>query len=184
MNHRFNYQNEILKSNLNAKRIGGKVLQVLGFASALGMANPATAQTTYTFGAGEACPFPLRIDIVGTQPVYREFRDKNGNVVRFLSAGRGTTNTSTNLATGASITVKPNGGSVSRGTLSEDGALTTFVGTGFNGIISFPNDKPNGASDILYIGRVVYTIDADGIWTLIATSGKQTDICATLSPTP
>src|SRR4051794_16942356 len=97
-----NHQKETLKSNLTATRIGGKVLQVLGLASALGMANPAAAQTrTYTFGPGDACPFAIRIDLVGSQPVYREFLDKNGNVVRFLSAGRGTTNTTTNLETGA-----------------------------------------------------------------------------------
>jgi hypothetical protein len=40
---------------------------------------------------------------------------------------------------------------------------------------------PAGPSTTLYVGRVVYTVDADAVFTLQSTSGRETDICATLT---
>jgi hypothetical protein len=34
---------------------------------------------------------------------------------------------------------------------------------------------------MLYVGRVVFTVDASGFWTLNSTSGNSMDICAALS---
>jgi hypothetical protein len=40
---------------------------------------------------------------------------------------------------------------------------------------------PAGSSTTLYVGRVVFTADADSNFTLVSTSGTATDICAALS---
>jgi hypothetical protein len=168
------------------KKVGLAGLTALTLASTIGVANLAGAQTVSdTLPAGLGCSFPLTYTLVGQQPVSKQWKDENGKVVRLLQAGKGTTNTLTNANTGASITLKPSGGSVSRGTLSTDGTFYTYVATGFNTLIWFPSDVPAGPATTLYIGRVVYTVDiATGTYTLVGTSGKQTDICALLSPTP
>ena len=61
-----------------------------------------------------------------------------------------------------------------------DGSQTVTV-TGHNVLILFPSDVPAGPSTTLYVGRVVYTIGTDGVFTLVSTSGTATDICAALS---
>ena len=33
-----------------------------------------------------------------------------------------------------------------------------------------------------YVGRIVYTVDESGVFTLVSTSGRSTDICAALAP--
>jgi hypothetical protein len=48
-------------------------------------------------------------------------------------------------------------------------------------LILFPSDVPEGPSTTLYVGRVVFTIDDAGVFTVVSTSGKSTDICAELS---
>jgi hypothetical protein len=40
---------------------------------------------------------------------------------------------------------------------------------------------PAGPTTTLVVGRVVFTIGADGVFTLVSTSGTTTDICAALS---
>jgi hypothetical protein len=188
MNHRFNSKNEFLKRKTNGRKIGGKILFLLAFTGVLvitdvNAAPPTSGDPIRTdLPPGLGCNFALTIIQEGTQPVRREFTDKNGNVVRLLTAGKGITNTYINAETGASITIKPSGGSVSKTTLNPDGS-STVVATGFNGLILFPSDIPTGPSSTLYIGRLVYTVDASGVFTVIGSSGKQTDICATLSAT-
>jgi len=41
-------------------------------------------------------------------------------------------------------------------------------------------DVPAGPSTTLYVGRVVFTVDTSGVFTLQSVSGKSTDICAAL----
>ena len=53
--------------------------------------------------------------------------------------------------------------------------------TGHNVLILFPSDVPAGPSTTLYVGRVVFTADVNGIFTLVSTSGTSTDLCAALS---
>ncbi|MFN8490788.1 MAG: hypothetical protein U0350_24565 [Caldilineaceae bacterium] len=48
-------------------------------------------------------------------------------------------------------------------------------------IILFPTDVPAGPSTTQYVGQVVYTVDAAGVFTLQQVSGQTTDICAALS---
>ena len=54
--------------------------------------------------------------------------------------------------------------------------------TGHNVIILFPTDFPAGPSTIQYVGRVLYTVSADGTntFTLRQVSGTRSDICAAL----
>jgi hypothetical protein len=148
-------------------------------AAGLGLSGSAMADFTVVFPAGNACPFDLQIDGSGGHQVQREFFDKNGNLVRTLSAGTGSALVFTNLGTGATLALQSNGAvtHVTKG----PGGLDTWVSTGHNVIILFPTDTPAGPSTTLYVGRVEYTVDVNFTFTLLRSSGKNTDICAELS---
>ncbi len=183
MNHHIDLQVSSIKQKVKAaKKIGATAITTLAMLGVLGPTTPAAADD---FSAGIACSFQLRYTATGGEHrVCRGFTDQNGNKVCLFSAGKGTTNTFTNLDTGASLTINPGGGSVSRTTINSDGTQTV-VATGFNGLIFFPSDVPAGPSTTLYLGRVVYTVDpSTGVFTLLGSSGQKIDICAALSPTP
>ena len=130
--------------------------------------------------AGEACDFELAVDLAGgDRRVERTFRDDDGNPVRTISAGVGSQLTFTNLANDA-MTALPANGAVMNTVFNADGSQTV-TSTGHNVLILFPTDVPAGPSTTLYVGRVVYTVDDDGVFTLQSTSGRETDICAALS---
>jgi hypothetical protein len=130
--------------------------------------------------AGLACDFELALDSAGGDSrVERTFVDAEGNPVRMLSAGVGSQLTFTNLSNDATIALRANG-AVMHTVFNSDGSQTVTV-TGHNVLILYPTDVPAGPTTTLYVGRVVYTIDPDGVWTLESTSGKDTDICAALS---
>lgn len=129
--------------------------------------------------AGTACDFDLRIEIRGGNQVVKEFRDKNGEVVRTLSAGKGSALAFTNLSTGAKFALKANG-AVTHTRFNPDDSSTVAI-TGHNVLILFPTDVPAGPSTTLHVGRVVYTVDTNGVFTVQKVSGKKTDICAILS---
>lgn len=136
-----------------------------------------------TVPAGLGCPnFDLRITVdESVNRVFKEFHDRNGNLVRVLSAGRGVTETLTNVLTDTSVTFKT-GGSVSRTTPNPDGTYTLTL-TGHNIVIIFPTDQPPGPRSTLYLGKVVFTISDPVNNTFLGiqqTSGKQVDICAIL----
>ncbi len=57
----------------------------------------------------------------------------------------------------------------------------TTVMTGHNILILFPTDIFAGPSTTLYVGRVAFTVDANGVFTLGSTSGSSMDICAALA---
>jgi hypothetical protein len=138
------------------------------------------ADFSFVLPAGTACTFDLQIDGSGAgNQVYREFTDKSGNVVRTLTAGTGFGLTFTNLGTGATLSLKSNG-AVTHVTKGPDG-VDTWVSNGHNIIIMFPTDSPPGPSTTLYVGRVVYTVDSNFTFTLLESSGRNTDICAALS---
>jgi hypothetical protein len=158
----------------------------LAVASALAVGTPvpvsaAAPNFTIDLPAGVACAgFDLRVEGAGDKRIMREFTDRNGNVVRLLSAGKGFTLTFTNLDTDESLTVQSNG-SVERTTINSDGTRTV-VSTGHNVLILFPTDIPAGPSTTLYVGQIVYTVvDATQVFTLQSTSGTTTDICALLA---
>lgn len=130
--------------------------------------------------AGLACPtFGLRVEQAGGEHrVFRTFHDRFGSDVRVLQAGQGFDLRFTNLASNAQLTLKGNG-SVSVTRPNPDGS-STVQATGHNVLILFPTDDPPGPTTRLYVGRVVYTVDASGTFTLLQTSGRQFDICAAL----
>ena len=145
-------------------------------------AQSASAQdATQDYPAGYACAgFDLRIEIwFNPNRVIKTFTDKNGNVVRVLTAGKGSRLSFTNLVTDANLSLKPNG-AVEHIELGPDG-LQTVVLTGHSVLILFPTDVPAGPSTTLYVGRVVFTVDQSSVFTLKSTSGKSSDICAALS---
>lgn len=142
---------------------------------------PALAEETFdlTFPAGWGCDFALGINIApAANRVTREFTDSSGNVVRTISAGRGSTLSFTNVVSGASVGLKSNG-SVMKATSNPDGSSTVSA-TGHNVIILFPTDVPAGPTTTLYVGRVVYTSTAASDFTIVSTSGHARDICAEL----
>lgn len=157
----------------------GALLIVLLMAFA---APPARAENppSLVLPAGLACSdFDVQFDFEGQPQVNKEFYDKDGNLVRVLLAGRGSVITFTNLSSGASLTYKT-GGSVSHVTFNPDGTVTV-VNTGHNVIVLFPTDIPAGPSTTLFIGRVVYTVDTNGVFELQEVRGRSIDICAGLA---
>jgi hypothetical protein len=130
--------------------------------------------------AGEACEFELGVDLAGgDRRVDRTFRDADGNPVRTLSAGVGSQLTFTNVSNDATLALRANG-AVMRTVFNADGSQTV-TSTGHNVLILFPADVPAGPSTTLYVGRVVYTVDENAVFTLQSTTGTATDICAALA---
>lgn len=132
------------------------------------------------FPAGLACPtFDLRIDGFGDGPkVFRTFSDRDGNIVRTLTAGTGFALVFINDTTHEAFPLRANG-AVTRTTFNPDGSQTQVL-TGHNIVILFPADAPPGPSTTLHVGRVVIDIDAAGTFTVRQHSGTALDICAEL----
>ena len=155
------------------------VVFTLMWAVMLGSGTPAIAvdpPDVVIFPAGTACGFDLQIEISSNpNQVNRQFTDKNGNVVRMLTAGKGSALVFTNLSNGETLSLKPSG-AVQRTTINADGSQTVSL-TGNNVLILFPTDKPAGPSTTLYVGQVTFTADSNGVFTLQSASGKSTDIC-------
>ena len=160
-------------------RVAGRCL-ACAFATGLASVGLPAAADTFTYPAETACEFELEIAVSGGDKLQSmEFRDKDGNLVRTFLGGKGFDLVFTNGAAGDSLTLKGNG-SVMQETPNPDGTFTDVL-TGHNILILFPTDDPPGPSTTLYVGRVVYTRDADFNFTLQSTSGKSVDICAALS---
>jgi hypothetical protein len=159
-------------------------LRALGVAvAAAGMiiagAASASAAEPIVLPSGIGCAFELRIDVSGGKQQYREFTDQNGNVVRTISAGRGTDLVFTNAENGKSISLRSNG-SVSRTRVNPNGSTST-VATGHNVLILFPSDVPAGPTTTLYVGQVSWDVDSAGVFTLTGHAGQTTDICAAIA---
>jgi hypothetical protein len=142
------------------------------------------ADQTISLPEGVACPdFPLRIEITNNpNRVVKEFMDRNGNVVRIIEAGKANDFLLTNVETGKTIFFKGRG-SAAKTTVNADGT-TTVENNGHTGVVLFPSDVPlpggTVPSTTLYVGRVVYTIEANGVYTLQSAAGRTVDICAEL----
>jgi hypothetical protein len=153
----------------------------LALASAVAVATAAPASAaTISLPAGTACEFPLDIELSGGKRIVREFTDQNGNLVKVIEAGKGFDLTFTNTSPGGESIAFPSNGSVSKTTINADGS-STVQATGHNVVIFFPTDVPAGPSTTLYEGRLVYTVDTAGVFTLQSSSGPTTDICALLA---
>ena len=163
-----------------SKRISVAAAVALTTALAVSADAAVAAEHDVVFPAGTACDFELAVDLAGgDKRVERTFVDANGNPVRKLSAGVGSQLTFTNLSNDATIALRANG-AVMQTVFNADGSQTVTA-TGHNVLILFPTDVPAGPSTTLYVGRVRYTVDTDGVFRLESTSGTATDICAALS---
>lgn len=158
----------------------------LAAAALVAPAQPAVADFAYILPAGLACDFNLGYAGTGGNLVTNEYFDANGNKVRMLEAGKGVLLTYTNYGTkpkkpvaGESITIRTDG-SVTETVYNPDGSRTVTA-TGHNGLIMFPTDVPAGPSTIHYIGKVVFTVDKNEVFTLVSTSGQSLDVCAELA---
>jgi len=178
---------QLMESTMNLKTNRGQnksvislmiVALVLTLASVQGSIDRASADEV-SLPAGLACAnFPLTIATTGDWPQnFKEFLDKDGNVVSWLLVGKGVDFVFTNGDTGVTFSLKGKG-SVSRYFFNPDGSYM-FTGTGQNVIILFPTD-PGGPSTKEYLGTVSFTADADGSWSPLEASGSITDICAAL----
>src|SRR3954467_14949627 len=170
------------RANARLVRAGAAMLVTLICSTSQSIAAepPGPPDADLVLPAGVACPgFDLEVEIWNNDNrVTREFTDKNGNVVRLLTAGQGNALTFTNLSTGKTLSPTPNG-AVEHITLNADGSFTEVL-TGHNVLILFSTDLPAGPSTTLYVGRVVFTVDTRGVFTVQSTSGTATDLCAAL----
>lgn len=168
-----------------------KSIRIVAAAVAAGILGAATAQPSLAapptptspppdllLPAGTGCPgFDLGIKWSGGNVHTKEFTDRNGEPVRVISAGKGFDITYSNG--GTSVTVKTPG-SVSKTVFNADGTQTV-TSTGHNGLVLFPTDVPAGPTTTHYTGRIVYTVDPTGVFTLVSTAGQERDICAELA---
>jgi hypothetical protein len=164
------------------RRLGASVLAAAALVAVASPA-PAVAAPPYdaVIPAGVACAdFDLGLNTDSDpRTIFREFTDRDGNVVRTITAGKGPDLTFANVSSGTEITLKGNG-FVTRTTLNDDGTQTV-VNTGHTVIILSPADVPAGPSTTLFVGRVVFEIDADGVFTILSTSGRTRNLCAELA---
>jgi hypothetical protein len=151
------------------------------------MAAPAFADLII-LDAGLACPdFNLGIEATGGNLHTKDFVDKNGNLVKSITAGKGVVLTYTNFGPdpddpmeGQSISIDTSG-SVSQTTVNPDGTLTVTA-TGHNGLVMFPSDVPAGPTTTHYTGKIVFHIDpVTGVFTLLSTNGPSRDVSAELA---
>ena len=151
-------------------------------AACLGLVGPASASDpptfTWDFPAGDACDFGLLVEGFGQTKDPKTLPAKDG-AVRTLSAGKGFDLVFTNLATSATYALKGNG-AVNQTTTFADGTQKIAL-SGHNVVFLFPTDVPAGPSTVLYTGRVVITVDVNGVWTLAKSSPRALDICQALS---
>jgi hypothetical protein len=179
------YQFSLLRNN-NCKTETLRLAQIfiVALSTSLTLPNPAFAQMPLPdpldLPKGLACPsFDLQIRGLETRTPKRKILDEAGNVVLSITAGKGNDLTFKNLNSGSTYHLKANG-SVAKAVLNPDGS-TTYTNTGHNGLIMFPSDVPPGPSTIIYTGRMIYTVDANGTFFFQGSSGKQLDICTILA---
>lgn len=134
----------------------------------------------FELAAGQGCSFPLSVRGTDSKRHTKEFFDKNGLKVRIIEAGKGFNLTYTNSSNRKSISFTGSG-SVTRTTIDNATNVSTVTATGHNGLILFPSDVPAGPTTVQYVGRIVYTVDANGVFTLRSTSGTKVDVCAALA---
>jgi hypothetical protein len=165
----------------NVREFGGRINQGFGGVDRSMLRRGCVDPPVIVFDVppGLWCEFGVHVELSGPHNVFREFFDKNGELVRLLIAGRGGSESITNIDTGATFFDKSDGG-VQHITLNPDGSYS-IVTTGHIIISMLPTDVPAGPSTKLYVGRTVTTVDVDFNFTLEHSNGTVTDICALLS---
>ena len=139
--------------------------------------SPAVDGYQIEFPAGLACPdFGVGINLTGGNQRVHEFVDEAGNPVRLLTTGTGSTIEFANLLTGETVILRSRG-AVSDTRIHSDGSATV-TSIGSNLLILFPTDVPAGPSSTLIVGRLVFTVDSAGVFTVQSVSGTTSDICS------
>jgi hypothetical protein len=123
--------------------------------------------------------FPLGVDLTDSQTRTKTFKNKKGEVVRTLEEGNGYKRVYTNLKTNKKVSFPSK--FFSADTTFNKKGLQTVTSTGRFGLILFPTDVPPGPSTTEYVGRVVYTVNTDGVFTIKKVDAKKTDVCALLA---
>jgi hypothetical protein len=123
--------------------------------------------------------FPLGVDLTDSQTRTKTFTDKKGEVVRTLEEGNGYKRVYTNLKTNKKVSFPSK--FFSADTTFHKNGSQTVTSTGRFGLILFKTDVPPGPSTTEYVGRVVYKIGTDGVFTIKKVDAKKTDVCALLS---
>ncbi len=133
--------------------------------------------------ASESCiTFPLHVELYGSRTVYREHRDKNGDLVRVFAGGKGYALKFVNVISGNTLSLRPNGSNDTT-TFNADGTWTITT-TGHYVLAYFSTDVATGGTPFVrqYVGRVVQKVDpSTGVFTLLRANGAVTDICAALA---
>ncbi|MEV7475188.1 hypothetical protein AB0N33_15930 [Pseudarthrobacter oxydans] len=170
--------------------VRGLALSALVAGAVSAPAQPALADEPIFVPAGQGCAdFSIQLSSTGGNLHTKKFYDKEGNVVRMITAGKGVLLTYTNMGpdpdpenavAGESITFRTDG-SVTEIVTNPDGTLT-YTATGHNGLVMFPTDVPAGPTTTQYVGRIVFNVDpATGVFTLVSTAGRAIDVCAELA---
>jgi hypothetical protein len=170
----------------NASSLRIRLLLACMMTAAMAFAAPAIAgrpiplpppDSPQIWAEGQACAFPLTIDLSGSKYHLLPFVDRDGNV-RLIIDGKGSLMTVTNTDTGAMLTLKAYGFSVQE-TYDGEGMILDTI-TGHVMVINYP--RPD--SDVwtrLYVGKLVMSTDPNTHFSdLVSFSGKVTDICAAL----
>jgi hypothetical protein len=159
-----------------AAAIASGALLISGSGPAVAAPPPTNPNLDVTFDSNVACP-GFGLQITGTGSKARIIKFKNGSMI---TAGRGYLLTFTNLLTEETITIKA-AGSVQKESTDPVTGITTGQATGDNGFVYFSTDVPHGPSTIMYTGRITYTYDSAGNYTVLSTTGTRRDICVELS---
>jgi hypothetical protein len=155
-------------------------LLACGSSAALAQNDPVAV---FDLPASESCiRFPLHVELFGSRTVYREYRDKYGDLVRIFSGGKGYALKFVNPDSGNTLSLRPNGSNDTT-TFNADGTQT-IVTTGHYVLIYFSTDAAAGGVPFVrqYVGRVVQNVNpSTGVFTLLRSNGTVTDICAALA---
>ena len=145
-----------------------------------GSAMAADPDFTVVFPAGLACEFEMRLDGFGGKGHFREFRDRDGQVVRTFDHVTGLVLRFTHTSTDATLSVRLNGSNAHTSDYAPDGSFTMKL-TGHRLVILFPTDSPPGPSTTLFNGQATFLVEPGDVYTLVSAKGKETDICAALA---
>jgi hypothetical protein len=164
-----------LSARLGPKRRAG------GLLLAATISCPAMAAFTeiYTFPAGVACSFELKVE--GDGSGVRVKREPTHGHYVAISAGTGEDLRLTNTSTGTSLTLQGNGAVQMTTRQPLPNGYTLIKLTGHNILFMYPTDTPPGPSSTLYAGQVNYSVDAQGNYTVLSSAGSKTDLCAALA---
>jgi hypothetical protein len=163
----------------NIRYLRHLILVALASLTLFAAALPALAADSIEFPPDVVCPgFGVRWDTDFDVDLYHEVANKRGDVLHGISFQRGEM-ILTNLTTGESISEYLDGAVFHDRYYADGTGRSTLVGEFVAALL--PTDTPPGPSTRLYNGRLTYTVDADGNWTVESFRGTSVDLCAALA---